>query len=429
MLSCGVPYRAAAALLALALLLVAAVHRERLAVLLPYAPPRNRAALAQRAPSPAAPCCVGAPGHELCWSRPAHPFRMVFHTNELNGRGAAVAVFDYAAHFEDLACGLSIISGFAGLDNSAREKFEARFPGRVHLLPLPETAPLDGFLERVGAHGLYAHLPGIQSAWPAPRAVPQFLHGVFWADGAAPALGAAAALSPSIRRRAGIPVLPLMVPPLPPPPPGQGLREELGIAPQARVFCRHGGAGTFSVAAAREAVCAHALEAPSDYFLLLGTDAVPCEAGAPNIIHLPATYSLPVKARFLAACSACVHGRIDGETFGLAVAECSVSGLPVFTHAAPPPDADFHLRVLGEAAVRYTDAASLRQALTQFDAAAAAAPAQRAHYASLYSDFAPAPVMRRLLDVFGILTDVMEGGDDARHHFSPLHFLRRINLI
>ena len=377
----------------------------------PYTQPPHRASLL-RTPltdRDRPECCVGARGHEVCWSRPARPYRMVFFTGDLSMRGTPVAVYEYASHFEDLACGHAIIASYEGGDMSARGKFEARFPGRVHLLPRPEFLPLDGFLERVGAQGLYAHISGIQSPWPAPRAVPQFLHGVFWADGTAPALGAAAALSPSIRRRVGVPVLPLMVPPLPPPPPGPGLREELGIVPHARVFCRHGGAGTFSVGAAREAVCAHARAAPMDNFLLLGTDAAPCEAGLPNIVHLPATYNLSAKARFLAACSACVHGRIDGETFGLAVAECCISGLPVFTHAAPPPDADFHLRTLGSAAVLYTDAGSLQRALQGFDARAAAEPQARERYRALYENFSPERVMRIFLEVFGILADVAEG--------------------
>lgn len=129
------------------------------------------------------------------------------------------------------------------------------------------------------------------------------------------------------------------------------------------------------------------------------TARAPCEEGLANIVHLPPTADLRAKRRFLNTCTACLHARPDGETFGLAVAECSLAGLPVITHGGLQPA--FHLSVLGKEAVTYWDASSLRSSLAAVNAEAAAACAPL--YRRLYAQFSPAPVLRRFLVGFGVL--------------------------
>jgi hypothetical protein len=62
---------------------------------------------------------------------------MLFWTNEFYERGCEVAVFDYAMHWESLICGEAFIAGFNDKEEKAYRslaKFEAQFPGRVHLV-------------------------------------------------------------------------------------------------------------------------------------------------------------------------------------------------------------------------------------------------------------------------------------------------------
>jgi glycosyltransferase involved in cell wall biosynthesis len=135
--------------------------------------------------------------------------------------------------------------------------------------------------------------------------------------------------------------------------------------------------------------------------LMCGSKANP-KLDLPNIIYIPASYDLETKQRFLSTCNACVHARADGETFGMAIAECSISGLPVITHSNS--GASNHLYILGPHAIRYNDTFSLYRAMATFDPAAARDKADL--YRSLYARFSPANVMLDFLSNFGILSEV-----------------------
>lgn len=172
-----------------------------------------------------------------------------------------------------------------------------------------------------------------------------------------------------------------------------------------------GGCSTFSIPEAREAVCAHARAYPQDVFLFLGTSISDCEIGMPNIVHLPKNVDLLYKARFLSSCDACVHARADGETFGLAVAECSLAGLPVITYAYPPAGADAHLRMQGRLAITYSSGDDLGKILASFNASAHRENA--AAYRKIYEAYSPDAVMHEFLVNFGILADVQRGGKEA----------------
>ena len=257
---------------------------------------------------------------------------------------------------------------------------------------------------------VYAIMPKTVAPFPVPSRVRLFVHAVFDARDPPEPSVTVAAISFSVPQRfpGTIPVVPHIVAELPPVARDETLHVELGIPRGARVFCRHGGANTFSIAAARRALCSLAREdAKNVVVLLLSTDAAACERGLSNIIHVPRTTDMTRKARFLATCNACIHGRSDGETFGLAVAECSQAGLPVFTYAHPPSDAAHHLTVLGGEARLYEGKLDLLAALRSFDVKEARA---RAHvYASLFDRFHAADVMLRFLEAFNVLDAVAEG--------------------
>ena len=111
---------------------------------------------------------------------------------------------------------------------------------------------------------------------------------------------------------------------------GIELRQRLGIPPDATVFGRHGGALTFDVPFAREAVQEMALACPGRiYFLLLNTAEIEGTVGLPNVIYLPPTADARAKSAFILACDAMLHARQRGETFGLAIAEFAVHNKPV----------------------------------------------------------------------------------------------------
>ena len=382
-------------------------------------------------------CCVGTGPSAMCWrapddtagaaaaAAPRRRLRVLFMSNQLGDRGTEVALYDYADAFERAACGVAWVAAPASRTSpSVRAKFEARFPGRVLGLAggcnadaasdgAACTAAVARALAMARARIVYAIDYGTRLFWAPPPDAIVLVHGVFdGRDAPWPGDVRAAVISDSVRRAPGVAVVPHIVPPLPPAPAAAAsLRAELGIAAGATVFCRHGGTGTFDVPAARAAVCMYARRQAAaggaGYVLLLNTAPADCDAGASRIVHLPAVVSLEDKARFLAACDACVHGRLHGETFGLAVAECAVAGLPVLASAHADADQDFHLRTLGAHARLYDSPDSLLELMERFDVADARAHA--GDYARIYAEFAPPSVMLTFLRAFGILDDVIVG--------------------
>lgn len=357
-----------------------------------------------------------------CWPPPnvagGRPYTILWHSNQFGPRGTEVAMYDYAAYFEEYLCGVShvvtfgaesLVSRVARDAFASKQKFESRFPGRTHLLMRNGNTEVDELIANVSADAFYTiqyGTRGMTAVRPSPEKggkVVTLLHAVF--DGQEPHFDSYATIGDSVPRLSNVPVVYHMVAVSPALLNLPGLRGEWGLPPDARVFCRHGGRGTFSIDFVREAICDHAATHPADFFLLLGTDAVKCELEHKNIIHLPTTTDLTYKQRFLNSCNACIHARIDGETFGLGVAECTATGLPVITFGGPPESASFHLRVLGGEGMIYCDAPTLLEILDGFDIAAA--KAKREVYKELYSAFEPGPIMLQFVTNFGILDRFM----------------------
>jgi hypothetical protein len=377
--------------------------------------------------------CVGIGARARCWPRAANaggrPFRILFHSNQFGPRGTEIAMFDYASAFEDLLGGVAHIDTFApGVIEGvmpfpqsmiSQPKFEARFPGRVHLLahdgrPNPE---LDALLASVHADAFYAIQFGLSQytlAWPTPDhggPVRTLLHSVGPATD--PHWDAYAAVSESVSVD-GVPVVPHIANAVgvqrvgsseeTPPRRLPSLRAELHIPLRQSdnrtiVVCRHGGIDTMNIMFAREALCTHARSHAHTYFLLLGTLSHACEGGLANVIHLPMTSNETEKAQFLEACDVCLHAREDGESFGLSVAECSMAGLPVITRRATGPGG-FHVTMLGQAGLLYDGPESLLNILDSFNTSAHAARADE--YRELYANFSAPAVMDVFFNVFGL---------------------------
>jgi hypothetical protein len=83
-----------------------------------------------------------------------------------------------------------------------------------------------------------------------------------------------------------------------------------------------------------------------------------------------------------------------------------MAGKPVFTFAAPPPGAGFHLEVLGAHALRYKDGEGLKQMLDSFDPRPH--KAKEDEYKSLYAAFGPAATMHTFLTEFKIYDQFMQ---------------------
>ncbi len=101
----------------------------------------------------------------------------------------------------------------------------------------------------------------------------------------------------------------------------------INIPENAVVFGRHGGKGQFDIRFVQEIIYNIAKSNPTIYFIFVNTYTF-CET-LPNIIHLDTIIDTNSKRKFINTCDAMIWGRIEGETFGLEIAEFSICNKPV----------------------------------------------------------------------------------------------------
>lgn len=285
---------------------------------------------------------------------------IAFHSNQLSLRGTEVALFDYALGTEQEIGHRSVVlypADAALNDTQAIDKFANRF----ELIAYRNRGEIDGLLQRCGANLLYTIKAGRPDGLLSLR-VPTMVHAVFptaphQAHGASFAF-----ISDWLSEKCScghIPAVPHIVTL---PAVNDDLRSELGIPSEATVLGCHGGAKSFDVPCAIDAVRRVLDSAPAVWFVFLNIDRF---VDHPRAIFMPGTGDLVRKTRFINTCDAMLHARLQGESFGLACGEFSVRNKPVLTYARSKHR--HHLAVLGDAGWPYHDADGLVQAITAID--------------------------------------------------------------
>lgn len=316
---------------------------------------------------------------------------IIFHSGQVSERGTEVALFDYA-HYNERLLGNRSICLFPK-DRILSESVNRRFTERFLVRYYGSHGEWDGILRETGAKGFYSiRYGGGMGRAELPSAAPSFIHCVF--DTRKPYGDVCAAISPYLNRKfhTRLPVLPHIVEKKSAA--TEDLRPSLGIPREAVVFGCYGGATSFSLPFAREAVRTAAARREDARFLFMNIEPF---AAPPNVRFLAGSSDLDEKQRFINSCDAMLHARKDGETFGLAVAEFFISGKPVLTYRPrldPRRRYDrAHLDILGGRGIVYRSRRELEELLTLYRGGAVAA----ADIAAAYLDpFSP----RRAMDIF-----------------------------
>ena len=277
---------------------------------------------------------------------------IAFHSNQLSIRGTEVALYDYALHNEAVLQHHSVIiynANSAHNDAAALAKFGARFP----VLAYRTAEERDALLAQHKADLMYAIKAGKNDGvWS--RTVPTMVHAVFPTNPAQAHGASYAFISEWLSRHCSNDKIP-SVPHIVALPEVDGdLRAELQIPPQAKVLGCHGGAQSFDVPAAREAVREVLVRATDTWFVFLNIERF---VDHPRALFLPGSTDMVYKTRFINTCDAMLHARLQGESFGLACGEFSIRNKPVLTYAGSKHR--HHIDVLGDSGFYYTDAPSL----------------------------------------------------------------------
>lgn len=242
-----------------------------------------------------------------------------FHSNQLGLRGTEVALYDYAHFNETILGNTSYIFAPANSDMSAVDKFKSRFDNRVILynsfreLELSSSHNIDvAYFIKAGYNdGLW--YPGSKN----------IIHAVF--DASDKHGDVYVAVSEWLGKKHNVDYLPHIVHL---PSVEVDFRSQLGIPQEDIVFGRYGGFDQFDIPYLSDVL--FAMAEAGRWFLLMNTK--PLTRQHPKILYLNPIIDLPTKTAFINTCDAMIHGRSEGESFGLSIAEFLHQNKPVVTN-------------------------------------------------------------------------------------------------
>lgn len=266
--------------------------------------------------------------------------RIGFHANQLCERGTSVAMFDYARHCREMfgaEC-------FIFYDATSRFNVMASINRFMRCFGCYGYKDFDE-VERISLMIRLDMMYFIKSGEDDGRLVRccrSVVHAVFCDE---PHGDTYAVISEQIRRSSA--VVPHMVSL-----PKDGItpmRRSLGIPDDAIVLGRHGGYYMFEDPVVRYCISRIIDEDPKMWFVFVNTE--PFHAHD-RIIHLDKIVDPCEKSAFIQSCDCMIYGGIQGETFGLAIAEFSYLNRPIIISRVYD---GYHRKVLGEEDAIYFD--------------------------------------------------------------------------
>ena len=168
----------------------------------------------------------------------------------------------------------------------------------------------------------------------------------------------------------------------------ENLRKKLNISENAIVIGRHGGNTTFDIKYVHDCIVNIMGTHENIYFLFMNTDKF---YEHKRIIYLDKTIDNNEKQKFINTCDAMVHARSEGETFGAAVAEFSVSNKPVITCNCGDLE---HIRILGDKGIVYNSKEELTHIFNNIETIIKSRTDWNA-----YKEYSPEKVMMRFKEI------------------------------
>jgi hypothetical protein len=302
------------------------------------------------------------------------PCKVLFHSNQLGIRGTEIALYDYADYNEKILGNTSYVVYPNNSDLTAIDKFHSRF--RHKLLPYNDF----NFLENVCKDLDISHAYFIKYGTDDGKLIPgvkNIVHAVF--DGSQPHGDIYVVVSEWLSKKYNVDYLSHIVSL---PDSKEDFREFLNIPKNATVFGRYGGYDQFDVPYLSEAIFAAADK--GKYFLLMNTK--PLDHQHKNIIYLDASTDLYTKTAFINTCDAMLHGRTEGETFGLSISEFLHQDKPVITNITGKDKNQ--VLILKDKGFYYSDVNELTFILLSFEK-------KIYEMKSLISEFSPEKIMSK----------------------------------
>jgi glycosyltransferase involved in cell wall biosynthesis len=165
-------------------------------------------------------------------------------------------------------------------------------------------------------------------------------------------------------------------------------REKLRIGEDKIIIGRIGGLHQLDIPFVLETIAYFAYKNPNYVFVFVNTFKF---VNLPNIIFLDPIIDMQEKTDFILSCDAMLHGRSDGESFGLAICEGLFHNKPVFCFNGGRDK--HHITLLKNTGLLYNNANDLYNMLLNI-------VSYRDEYSKLVEKFNPYTVMEKFKKVF-----------------------------
>ena len=317
--------------------------------------------------------------------------KILFHENELNYRGTSIAMFDYADFNERYLGNQSVIIYDKNCKTNHPLGIE-KFKNRFEVLAYDDFSEVNSVIKKNNIDILYAIKNGDNDG-VISNECKTVVHSVF--KHYEPHGDVYAYVSRWLAEEmtnGKSPFVPHMV--------NfeqntdEDLRTELNIPKGAKVFGYFGGAQSFNIDFAQKTIAKIAAKYKDVYFIFMGVDYFVkrnwWQSSLKNIIFLAPNSDVLYKQKFINTCTAMLHARERGETFGISVAEFAIKGKPIITYLNSPEKN--HILELGNDAYFYTNEKSLTEILLETNLQLSAKES--------YEKFLPKPVMQKFKEIF-----------------------------
>jgi hypothetical protein len=280
--------------------------------------------------------------------------------NGLSFRGSEVALLDYMTNAESLlGCKCVLCLGNNAHCEPAVLKLFARFP----VVRFDKETDLEEALLRLRVHALYT-IRATPTSGLKLKSIPMLVHAVYNMDPRGGEL-VCAGVSKSVAE-AGNDQAQLFVPHMINiAESAENYRSFLGIPENALVVGRHGGADTWDLPIAKDAMLRILASREDVWFLFAVRPLILQDVAHPRVICLECFADPIVKRKFINTLDAFLHAQSMGETFGLSCGEASQANKPVIVWNGG--QCKEHLRILGEKCIKYSSADELFNILSSLD--------------------------------------------------------------
>lgn len=307
---------------------------------------------------------------------------ILFFVLQFSMSGTEVAIYDYAHYNETILNNKSYIITFNdsskkeigwSLTKNSFEKFKSRFP----IIEISKIEDITSIIKENNITNAYLLTNGIdtdkhifkfndRSIWLNCKTIKHAVYNTQYSDG-----DTFCCLTELTNKKFNTtcPVLPHIVslPKI-----ETNLRDELNIPNNVKVFGYYGSYLAFNILPIIHSVSDLAQKNPNIYFLFMNIDErpfIPCK----NIIHLPGNTSIEYKVKFINTCDAMIHGRLEGETFGLTIAEFAINEKNIISYKSyleynnTCGYVNAHFDILKDQIIQYNSQSEFEEIIKNFD--------------------------------------------------------------